>query len=193
MQALTFRSTHFDIVDRNGQPWLQARQIGSALGYAREDAINKIYERNADEFTSDMTSNVKLTLKGQHRDVRIFSLRGAHLLAMFARTPVAKEFRKWVLDVLDKEVAGQNQQPVTRAEDLAQLMRHQRFLVNYNDGQLTSIVPVGSEACVIDPNNECSVLTFFREFLPSETKLKVTELGFRQLATLAGKQIASWK
>ncbi|MBK5074590.1 hypothetical protein I2492_15590 [Budviciaceae bacterium CWB-B4] len=24
---------------------------------------------------------------------------------MFARTPIAKEFRKWVLDVLDKEVA----------------------------------------------------------------------------------------
>jgi prophage antirepressor-like protein len=32
---------------------------------------------------------------------RIFSLRGAHLLAMFARTKVAKEFRRWVLDILD--------------------------------------------------------------------------------------------
>ena len=34
--------------------------------------------------------------------VRIFSLRGCHLLAMFARTPIAKQFRRWVLDVLDK-------------------------------------------------------------------------------------------
>ena len=33
---------------------------------------------------------------------RIFSLRGCHLLAMFSRTPVAKAFRKWVLDVLDR-------------------------------------------------------------------------------------------
>lgn len=33
---------------------------------------------------------------------RIFSLRGCHLLAMFARTPLAKQFRVWVLDVLDK-------------------------------------------------------------------------------------------
>ena len=37
--------------------------------------------------------------------VRIFSLRGAHLIAMFARTKVAKDFRKWVLDILDREVS----------------------------------------------------------------------------------------
>lgn len=37
-------------------------------------------------------------------DVCIFSLRGAHLIAMFANTPIAKEFRKWVLDSLDSEV-----------------------------------------------------------------------------------------
>jgi prophage antirepressor-like protein len=35
--------------------------------------------------------------------VRVFSLRGAHLIAMLARTPVAKAFRRWVLDVLEKE------------------------------------------------------------------------------------------
>ena len=39
--------------------------------------------------------------------MRVFSLRGAHLLAMFARTPKAKEFRRWVLDILDCEVAEQ--------------------------------------------------------------------------------------
>lgn len=34
--------------------------------------------------------------------IRIFSLRGCHLLAMFARTPVAKAFRKWCLDVIEQ-------------------------------------------------------------------------------------------
>ncbi|WP_354666697.1 P22AR C-terminal domain-containing protein, partial [Escherichia coli] len=42
---------------------------------------------------------------------RVFSLRGAHLIAMFARTPVAKEFRRWVLDILDREV---QQSPITK-------------------------------------------------------------------------------
>lgn len=44
-------------------------------------------------------------LLGSAGRCRIFSLRGCHLLAMFARTPVAKAFRRWVLDVLDRLAA----------------------------------------------------------------------------------------
>ncbi|TBW40135.1 hypothetical protein E0E54_00725 [Azotobacter chroococcum] len=102
MQALTFRDTQFEIINRDGQPWLQGAQIACALGYANEDAVSRIYRRNADEFTPCMTETVKLTVSGNlQKEVRIFSLRGAHLLAMFARTKVAKEFRHWVLDVLE--------------------------------------------------------------------------------------------
>lgn len=116
MQALTFQNTQFDIIDRNNQSWLQAAQIAKALGYAREDSVSRIYDRNKDEFTSGMSQTVNLTVKGfgsgnSEKEVRIFSLRGAHLIAMFSRTKVAKEFRKWVLDVLDKEV----QQPAPAA------------------------------------------------------------------------------
>jgi hypothetical protein len=52
-----------------------------------------------------MTALVELDTKGGKQQVRIFSLRGCHLLAMFARTPVAKEFRKWVLDVIDQHLS----------------------------------------------------------------------------------------
>ncbi len=101
MQALTFRNTQFDITDCNGQPWLKSSQIAEALGYADASSINRIYARNSDEFTDQMTGSVKLTdPNGALQETRIFSLRGAHLLAMFARTEVAKEFRRWVLDVL---------------------------------------------------------------------------------------------
>ena len=100
--ALTFQSTTFDVVDRNNQPWVRSPQIGDALGYTKgRRSIAKIYEVHADEFTDAMTAVVKLPTEGGEQDVRIFSLRGCHLLAMFARTKVAKEFRKWVLDVLD--------------------------------------------------------------------------------------------
>ncbi|WP_429499395.1 hypothetical protein ACQUFY_20885 [Robbsia andropogonis] len=34
-------------------------------------------------------------------EVRLFSLRGAHLLGMFARTANGAKFRRWVLDQLD--------------------------------------------------------------------------------------------
>lgn len=118
--SLSFRDVHFDVVDRNGQPWLRSPQIGEALGYAKGSiSIHKLYEANAEEFTDAMTALVKLHHgidgadlyprngeAGQIREVRIFSLRGCHLLAMFARTEIAKEFRKWVLDVLDQQTGG---------------------------------------------------------------------------------------
>lgn len=110
-QSLAFQETQFDVIDQEGQPWLKAADIARALGYAREDSVSRIYDRNAEEFTSAMTQTVNLTVSGkinglQNITVRIFSLRGAHLLAMFARTPVAKAFRKWVLDVLDVVTGG---------------------------------------------------------------------------------------
>lgn len=101
-QSLAFQNTTFDIVDQNGQPWLKAQQIGEALGYTDEKSINRIYTRNADEFNEHMTGVVKVTTSGNlQTDVRIFSMRGAHLLAMLSRTKIAKAFRKWVLDILD--------------------------------------------------------------------------------------------
>ena len=99
--ALAFQSTKFDVIDQNGQPWLQARQIGKALGYSRPDAILNIYQRNKDEFSVGMTSTIELMVGDTPQETRIFSLRGCHLLAMFARTPRAKLFRIWVLDVLE--------------------------------------------------------------------------------------------
>ncbi|MFZ1492403.1 MAG: Bro-N domain-containing protein [Candidatus Competibacter denitrificans] len=103
--TLSFNNVKFDVVDRKGQPWLRGYQIGSALGYSQPDAaIAKLYDRNADEFTDSMTALVYLKTPGGKQTVRIFSLRGCHLLGMFARTAVAKEFRRWVLDVLDSVV-----------------------------------------------------------------------------------------
>jgi prophage antirepressor-like protein len=128
--ALSFHSTTFEIVDQHGQHWLKASDLARALGYAREDAISRIYERNAAEFREDMTLTVKLTVKGfgsgnSEKEVRIFSLRGAHLLAMFARTSVAKEFRTWVLDVLEQQ-SGNHSQPAetTSRIDLARQLAY---------------------------------------------------------------------
>ncbi len=106
---LSFHDTKFTPVKRNNQIWLTAVEIAQALGYKKSDAVTQIYDRNSDEFRDDMTLTLNLSVKGfgngaSVKDVRVFSLRGAHLIAMFARTPVAKEFRRWVLDILDKEV-----------------------------------------------------------------------------------------
>ena len=115
--ALTFHKQTFHPVSKNGQPWLTAAEIATALGYARNTFINRLYDRNKDEFTATMTGIVKLTTPGGTQETRAFSLRGAHLIAMFARTSTAKEFRRWVLDTLDKEV-GAGETATTKKKEL---------------------------------------------------------------------------
>ncbi|EOW9244899.1 Bro-N domain-containing protein [Vibrio cholerae] len=105
---LTFQGVCLNPIQKEAQLWITAPEVANALGYAREDSVSRIYDRNKDEFSSAMTETVNLTVSGNlQKTVRIFSLRGCHLVAMFARTAVAKEFRKWVLDVLDKEAQPQ--------------------------------------------------------------------------------------
>lgn len=104
-QSLCFNDFTFSPVTRDNQPWFKSSELACALGYKREDILGKLYRKNADEFTSDMTQvveNLDNTESVFPVKPRIFSLRGCHLLAMFARTPVAKAFRKWVLDVIEQ-------------------------------------------------------------------------------------------
>lgn len=86
--------------------WLTSSDLAKALEYSNSRAVTMIYNKYAEEFTSGMSQVLEVSTTGNYRKkVRVFSLRGAHLIAMFARTPVAKEFRRWVLDILDREVA----------------------------------------------------------------------------------------
>ncbi len=105
MTTLTFQNKTLSVINQHNQTFLTASDLGNALEYSHPiQNVTKIYERNADEFTAEMTALVEMPTAGGIQKVRIFSLRGAHLIAMFARTKIAKEFRRWVLDVLDEEI-----------------------------------------------------------------------------------------
>ncbi|HCT4235770.1 P22AR C-terminal domain-containing protein [Klebsiella pneumoniae] len=89
--------------------WLTSADIAKALGYKSTKSISNLFAQYEDEFSQGMTMVIESVTNGingstRRMKVRVFSLRGAHLIAMFARTPVAKEFRRWVLDILDREV-----------------------------------------------------------------------------------------
>jgi len=110
MTDLTLNFDGFELKAHNmndGQFWVTSTQLADMLEYKQSRAVTKIYNRYADEFTETMTQTVS-NPHVPNLDMRIFNLRGCHLLAMFARTDKAKEFRRWVLDVLDNEVARSN-------------------------------------------------------------------------------------
>lgn len=113
---LTFQQTTFHPVVHDNNAWLTSTELAQALGYADTKSVTKLFTRNSDEFTPAMSLVVEMTTNGinnslRKKKVRVFSLRGAHLIAMFATTTVAKEFRRWVLDILDREVAQGNVNP----------------------------------------------------------------------------------
>ena len=123
-QALIFNEITLSPVTYQNSLWIRATELARALGYSDTRKITHLYELNADEFTPEMTQVIEIadvpemgTLENLRRKARIFSLRGCHLVAMFARTPVAKAFRRWVLDVLDKLDAEQHAAPSSPTPD----------------------------------------------------------------------------
>ncbi|EIC4353500.1 Bro-N domain-containing protein [Salmonella enterica] len=94
--------------NRDGKIWFTAETLADLLGYADARKVLNIYNRRKDEFTDSMTMVSKVRTNGINNslrevDVRLFSLRGAHLIGMFARTKIAKELRHWLLDLADQE------------------------------------------------------------------------------------------
>lgn len=107
--ALTFNGITLSPIPHQNSPWIRSVELARALGYSDESSVGRIYKRNAEEFTPEMTQVIEISdTVNLTVPTRIFSLRGCHLVAMFARTPVAKAFRRWVLDVLDKLDAEQH-------------------------------------------------------------------------------------
>lgn len=113
MKELMFQNQSIRLIEQGGKHWASAADIARALGYARADAVTRIYDKHKAEFSASMTMLTMVeTADPQNGGLllnkttaRVFSLRGAHLIAMFARTSKAQGFRRWVLDVLDKQQA----------------------------------------------------------------------------------------
>ncbi|WP_432784698.1 hypothetical protein AAEX37_01969 [Oligella sp. MSHR50489EDL] len=110
MKELMFQDQSIRLVEKDGKRWASAADIARALGYSRADSVTRIFDKHRAEFSKSMTSLVMVET-ADHRNggvllnktmARVFSLRGAHLIAMFARTKKAQEFRRWVLDVIEQ-------------------------------------------------------------------------------------------
>lgn len=111
---LVFNNTPLTFITLNNQIWITSNELAKALQYSNSKAVTMIYNKYSDEFTHCMSTVLESsTVKGMPYKTRIFSLRGAHLIAMFSRTEIARDFRKWVLDILDKEVEKTTPQSAT--------------------------------------------------------------------------------
>ena len=133
MTTLTFQTTTLSVINQHNQKWLSALDIGNALGYSNGDiGVKNIYNRHSDEFTPNMTALIDIQTAGGMQKVRVFSLRGTHLIAMFSHTKVAKDFRRWVLDILDKEA--------TQSKQIALPEPEKKFTFEFTEYELQQLV-----------------------------------------------------
>ena len=114
VMPLAFNGVTIATFNQDNQIWMTSSDLAQALGYETVTAITKLYNRNKTEFSDSMTQVLDLNDRPKmgrtlnsgafSAKTRIFSLRGCHMIAMFARTDIAKAFRVWVLDILDEQV-----------------------------------------------------------------------------------------
>ena len=97
-----FEDQEIELLSVHGQPVMTCRQIDDALGMSTRNGTSTLFNRHETEFTPEMTQIIQ---QGQTR-VRVFNREGAWLIGMFARTPKAAAFRKWVITALAEHVDG---------------------------------------------------------------------------------------
>ena len=98
-QVIEFNNSQLKVIESNNQRCLTSTDIAKALGFEKVKSISNIYTRHADEFEG-LSWVINLMTETQSYHNRVFNREGAWLIGMFARTPKAAEFRKWVLKVL---------------------------------------------------------------------------------------------
>lgn len=112
--VVTFNGKELELINQNNQLYMTLSQIASALEYNNSSSINDILTRNQSEFDDEMTCLIK---HGRTR-VRIFNREGCWLIGMFARTPKAAEFRKWVLKTLGEAADNKISAPALNKSDI---------------------------------------------------------------------------
>jgi len=122
--TLIYRGTHLEGLRMEGEIWLRVSQIDLPLGFTHSNQVTRLFNRHADEFTSDETRLIVEQTAGGPQQVRVFSLRGARLLAMLARTEPAARFRRWILDLLEGRtpVARPNALPIDNLDEVVRVL-----------------------------------------------------------------------
>lgn len=100
MQTLSFEGQEIIVTDINGIRWLRGDQIRTTLKIA-PTTFKRLFKAHRSEFTDQMTAVVEINTGGGRQLTRLFSPRGAALVALLARSDKAAAFRAWVLTALE--------------------------------------------------------------------------------------------
>lgn len=114
-----FHEVAVTVLEIDGKDFITAEDLGRCLGLADpRRSVHKIFRKNQNELEDHVGVAELATPLGGVQSVRLFTETGCNLIAMFARTPRAKEFRRWLAQLPRRvrELAGTTREQLMRAE-----------------------------------------------------------------------------
>lgn len=165
VSVFNFQSNDVRTVLRDGEPWFVASDVCRALGYRDADKGTRILG------THQKGTQIVPTPGGDQR-LTIINESGLYRLVLRSRKPEAVAFSDWVTGEVLPSIrkTGAYAVPTIDATELAlSALKRTRFLCWFDDGGKPQLKPVGESACVVRTDDEVSVMTFIREFLPLES------------------------
>lgn len=104
VEVIAFGNREVPVYEADGDYYLTGEDLGEILGLADpRNGARLIYRRNQAELEMYSRAVKLIARDGRPRQTRLYDEVGAHLIAMFAKTPRAREVRKW-LAALPKQV-----------------------------------------------------------------------------------------
>ncbi|WP_273973864.1 hypothetical protein [Serratia ureilytica] len=102
---LIFKDFQFSPVILRRRIWLKSTDIFQALNYKRTIYFHKKFIKHKEIFSSSQVQRL-VSISPYLSDNTIFSLSGAYLLCTFLNTSRASDFKLWLVNTLDREVAN---------------------------------------------------------------------------------------
>lgn len=196
-RSLSFQDTDVSIYDDEGRSWVTGADVARCLydvkggcqnvtPLAVTAATKRLYAKHADEFDDRMTRSMLVLTEGGPQQVRVFSLRGAHLLGMLSNTKKAKAFRSWILDLLESRVS-----PPPFGDPMAALTPKERGLLESVSSWTEKNITWGERP----PHRDNSALIFcgyvFREGSSAFNRKNCTNQEFDRVFLLLARHAAA--
>lgn len=128
IKKVDFQGIEVRVIQIDGVTYIPGEDIGKMLGYEEPRVgVNKIFERHRYELELQSV-DVKLTsTDGKRYSTRCYNETGAYLIAMFARTPKAREVRQWLAKLPKKvrEFHSINEEEMKRIAEEAYKRGHE--------------------------------------------------------------------
>ena len=114
-----------DVIHEQGRYWMTAKEIGKALGYNDPaNSMNRLCSRHKDEI-EPYKGYIQLTDHlGIPHETSIFNTDGMWLIALLAKTPKARKFRKFIVNML-KALEREEFIPISRHNNMVKHWKSQ--------------------------------------------------------------------